>query len=222
MKNFEIFVNFITDASASVKDGEYSKAISGHIDAAKKYKDEKELAKAYALLEAYNKGRHIFEYLDVELKLSELLTLDAELTAASPEARDAILTCLGQKFSVEVKDAEEDSPKLSEKYKASKEALSSITEKMASSLNETMSKISDSAKAIGDMPAYQPEQPAQPAATKYVSAGSSQDSSWSAGKILGVIAGTVAIAGIAYASYSWWNSYVVYTGDDLDSVDLGI
>lgn len=243
MKNYTVFLKFITDASASVKDGIYKDVISTAIDRAnyiskpvigltgthiKHYLDkqgEDSLVAAYTLLEAYNKGKDIsaITSTDVELKRSELYTLDAELAAASAEERDAVIACLGQKISVDNKevDTESDSLKLSEKYKASKEALSAITEKMTSSLNETMSKMTKAAESLGEMPAYKPAQPTE-STTSYASSASSQNSGWSVGKVLGVIAGATVIAGIAYAGYTWWNSDVVYGGDDLDNPNLGI
>ena len=234
MKNVEIFIKILEDAYASTgnKDAILSNLLiiakgmsaNAFIAGLGRSVEGQEAAIAAGLyyVEALNKGKSVSEIsdTDLQLKLSELLTLDAELEA-NQEAKDYILSRY-QKFSVEIKDADErtEETPLSDKYKGLKENFKSINNAAAEAAAKMNKMAEDAAERIGATPAYKPAHKTE--TFQSYGSSSSSDNGWSAGKVVGCLAAAAAIGLASYAAYSWWNSDVVYGGDDLESIDLGI
>lgn len=230
MKNLKTFIKILEDAqAASGGNLPLDNAIAlakGNISGVNHHgtlvtKTEDAVALGYCILDAVNNDRDYkaISSDDIALKLSELLTLDAELEA-NPSAKDIILSRY-KIFSVEVKDADNsDSTEklLSDKYKGLKESFSHTNDVMADAIKKANEWSKKSGEKIGQTPAYKPE-------TKQstgLSSSKAYKAGWTAGKIVGTIAAVAGIGLATYAAYSWWNSDVVYGGDDLDHIDLGI
>lgn len=241
MKNVEIFIKILEDAYAST--GNKDAVLTDLLIIAKIAKEvsanafisglgrniegqEAAIAAGFYYIEALNKGKSVSEISDADLhlKLSELLTLDAELEE-NPEAKDIILSRY-QKFSVEIKDADErtEETPLSDKYKGLKENFKSFNNAAAEAAAEAAAKMKKMAENagehIGATPAYKPQHKTE--TFQSYGSSSSSDNGWSAGKVVGCLAAAAGIGLVTYAAYSWWNSDVVYGGDDLESIDLGI
>ena len=233
MKNSGLFIKILEDAYASTgnKDATLSTLImiakgmaaNAFVGGLGRSVEGQEAAIAAGLyyVEALNKGKSVSEIsdTDLQLKLSELLTLDAELEA-NQEAKDIIIGRY-QKFSVEIKDADErtEETPLSDKYKGLKENFKSINNAAAEAAAKINKMAENAGERIGATPAYT----AQKTETfQSYGSSSSSDNGWSAGKVVGCLAAAAAIGLASYAAYSWWNSDVVYGGDDLESIDLGI